>query len=114
MKRIDDWTARLGVSLLFGGGSVVGSFIGELLLNSFPWSKTAELASYVIGIPLLPGIGFVSMFHNSWQAFHQGQIALVPIVSLPTNVLIIFGVWTLLKRRRSSPAEKHITLGITH
>lgn len=114
IKRTGDWITRLVFSLLFCGGSIVASVVGGLFLSAFPSSRLAELASYVVAIPLLPGIAFVSMFYNSWQAFHQGQIVLVPIVSLPVDLLIIFGVLTLLKRRRSSPAEKHITLGITH
>jgi len=112
IKRTDDWITRLGLSLLFAGGSIVASVTGELLLSVSRSSRTADLAAYVIAIPLLPGIGFVSMFYNSWQAFHQGQIALIPVVSLPVDVLIIFAIWTLLKRRKIYSDEKHITLRI--
>jgi len=112
MTRTDDWLTRLGLSLLFGGGSTVASLIGELFLSTLPSSTPAEFVSYIIAIPLLPGLAFVSMFYNSWQAFHQGQIALVPIISFPVDVLVVFGIWTFLSRRTTSTAEKHVTLHI--
>ena len=112
MKRSDDWLTRFGLSLLLGAGAVITSLLGELFLSAFPASKTAEIASYVVAIPLLPGIAFISIFYSSWQAFHQGQIALVPVVSLPVDVFVILGIWTLIKRK-STETEKHVILHIS-
>jgi hypothetical protein len=59
---------------------------------------------------LLPGVSLVSIFFGSWQAFHQGQIALVPPVSIVVDSLIIFVIWEFVHGRRSPKADVHTTL----
>ena len=108
----DDWPRRLAFSFLFGAASVFVSTVFFIALDSNNPSTVTKVFSYGCALPLLPGIGFVSIFFNSWQAVHGGQIALIPIVSLPVDMFIIFGVWTFLKRRKVTSEEKHVTLHI--
>jgi hypothetical protein len=104
--------SRLVWSCVFGTTAVVLSTLSFLIIASASPSKMQELVSDVVGVPLLPGVGFVSMFWGSWQAFHQGQIALVPPVSIIVDALIIFMIWELVHRRRSPKADVHTTLNL--
>jgi hypothetical protein len=109
----DGWIRRLAFSLLFGGSSVIASTVFFVVSASKTNSKAIELLSYVFAVPLLPGIGFVAMFFNPWQAVHQGQIALVPIVSVPVDSAIIFFVRHYVSQRKATPPEKHVTLHLS-
>jgi hypothetical protein len=81
-----------------------------VFLSSGHPSKAVDAASDVIGIPLLPGVGFVFTFWGSWQAFHEGQFALVPPVSIVADSLMIFAIWEFVHSRKSSQADVHTTL----
>ena len=72
------------------------------------------MATYIAAIPLLPGIGFVDMLFGGWPSIHQGQIALIPVVSAPADIAIIFAIWTLVDRRNSPAAEKDVALRLRH
>jgi hypothetical protein len=101
---------RLVWSGVVGTAAVVLSTLFFLIIASAGPSKAQDLASDIVGIPLLPGVGFVSMFFGSWQAFHQGQIALVPPVSIVVDSLIIFAIWEFVYSRRAAKADAHTTL----
>jgi hypothetical protein len=75
-------------------------------------SQAQDVASDIVGIPLLPGVGLASIFFGSWQAFHQGQIAPGPPVSIVivVDLLIIFVIWEFVHGRRSPTADVHTTL----
>jgi hypothetical protein len=112
-RQKDDWIRRFAFSLFFGGTSVIistGFFIASASKTN---SKAIELLSYVFAVPLLPGVGFVAMFFNAWQAVHQGQIALVPVVSVPVDSAIVFLVWHYFSQRKATPPEKHVTLHLS-
>lgn len=107
-----NWARRLAFSFLIGAASVIFSTVFFIALDSNNPSTVTKIFSYGCALPLLPGVGFVSAFFNSRQVVHGGQIALIPIVSLPADVFIIFGTWSLLKRRKASAPNKHVTLNI--
>ena len=110
----DDWIRWLGFSLFFGAGAVIVSTVFFVAFAANSNSKWVDLASYIFVVPLLPGWGFVAIFFNAWQAIHEGQIALVPIVSVPVDSAIIFMIWHYCaRRRRTDGPEKHITLHLT-
>jgi hypothetical protein len=106
------WRLRVVWSCVFGTAAVVLSTLLLFLFAAGHPSKLMDAASYVIGIPLLPGVGFVSVFWGSWQAFHQGQIALVPPVSIVVDSLITFVIWEFVHSRRSRKADAHATLNL--
>ncbi len=87
------WLSRLVWSGVVGTTVVVLSTLLILIIGSANPSEAQDVASDIVGIPLLPGVGRVSIFFGSWQAFHQGQIALVPPVSIVVDLLIIFVIW---------------------
>ncbi len=107
----NDWIQRLGLSVLFGFIIVIASTISVLVMGSDKPSTWQAIASDVAGIPLLPGVGFVAMFFGAWQAVHQGQIALIPIVSLIVDSAIIFFGWQLLSRKHLK-SKGTATLGL--
>ena len=106
------WQLRVVWSCVLGTAVVMLSTLLFFFLASGHPSKAMNAASYVIGIPLLPGVGFVSVFWGSWQAFHQGQIALIPPVSIILDSLIIFGIWEFVHSRRSPKADVHTMLNL--
>jgi hypothetical protein len=93
-----------------GSTIVVVTTLLCLFLSSGHPSKAADIVFDVIGIPLLPGVGFVSMFWGSWQAIHQGQIVWIPPVSIVVDSLMVFGIWEFLPSRKSLEADVHTTL----
>ena len=95
----DDWIRRLAFSLLFSAAVVGVSTIFFVVVPAHP-SKTENLASYIFGVPLLPGWAFVLMFFGEWRSIHQGQIALVPLISLFVDWGLIFFTWQLLLRTK--------------
>jgi hypothetical protein len=102
--------SRLVWAGIFGTTAVVLSTLFFLIVASANPSKAQDVASDVVGIPLLPGVGFVSIFFGSWQAFHQGQMALVPPVSIIVDSLIIFVIWEFVNSRKYPKADGHTTL----
>jgi hypothetical protein len=104
------WLSRLVWSAVVGTTVVVLSTLLILIIGSANPSEAQDVASDIVGIPLLPGVGLVSIFFGSWQAFHQGQIALVPPVSIVVDSLIIFVIWEFVHGRRSPKADVHTTL----
>jgi hypothetical protein len=88
-----------------------GCCLEHVVFSDYCFGESVESAGpCIVGIPLLPGVGFVSMFFGSWQAFHQGQIALVPPVSIVVDSLIIFAIWEFVYSRRAAKADAHTTL----
>jgi hypothetical protein len=86
------WLSRLVWSGVVGTTVVVLSTLLLLIIGSANPSQAQDVASDIVGIPLLPGVGLASIFFGSWQAFHQGQIAPGPPVSIVivVDLLIIF------------------------
>jgi len=58
-----------------------------------------DLLMDVLGFPLVPWWLFVSVVFGEWRAVHQGQIALVPFISVATDSLLIFMVWEFFHRK---------------
>jgi hypothetical protein len=106
------WQQRTVWSCVLGTAAVVFSTLLFFFIEVGHPSKAMDAASYVIDIPLLPGVGFASVFWGSWQAFHQGQIALVPLVSTIVNSLIIFVIWEFVHRRGSPRVDLRTTLNL--
>jgi hypothetical protein len=102
------WLSRLVWSGVVGTTVVVWSALLILIIGSANPSQAQDVASHIVGIPL--GVGLVSIFFGSWQAFHQGQIALVPPVSIVVDLLIIFVIWEFVHGRRSPKADVHTAL----
>ena len=98
----EGWSQRLLWSAVLGTSAVILSGLFCLLLSSGHPSKAANAAFYVVGMPLLPGVGFVSVFWGSWQAFHEGQIAFVPPISIIVDSAIIFAIWEFIHQRKVS------------
>jgi uncharacterized membrane protein len=117
VRNKDEWISRLGFSLLFGAGAVIASTLFFVAVAAKSNSKLIELVSYIFVVPLLPGWGFIAMFFNAWQAVHQGQIALVPFISLPVDSAVIFVVWHYIMRRKerqaTSSSDKYVTLHLS-
>jgi hypothetical protein len=105
------WLSRLVWSDVVGTTVVVLSTLLLLIMGSAKPSEAQDVASDIVGIPLLPGVGLVSIFFGSWQAFHQGQIAPVPPVSIVivVDLLIIFVIWEFVHGRRSPKGDVHTT-----
>jgi|SRR5580658_928604 hypothetical protein len=106
------WQQRIVWSCVLGTAAVVFCTLFFFFIEAGHPSKAMDAVSYVIGIPLLPGVGFVSVFWGSWQAVHQGQIALVPPVSVVVDSLIIFVIWEFAHHRRSPRADVRTTLNL--
>jgi hypothetical protein len=86
------WSRRLVWFCVVGTTVVALSTLLFLLLSQGHPSKVVDAASDVIGIPMLPGVAFVSMFWGWWQAFHEGRFVLVPPVSIVADSLMIFAI----------------------
>ena len=108
----DGWSQRLIWSGVLGTATVILSTLFFLMLESGHPSRAEEVASYVIGVPLLPGVGFVSIFWGSWQAIHQGQIAFIPPVSILIDSAIIFAVSEFAHVARSPKPDVHSSLNL--
>lgn len=106
------WPVRLIWSSVLATAVVVLSALFFLLFVSGRPSSAMNAASYVIGAPLLPGLGFVSLFWGSWQAFHQGQIAFVPLFSIIVDSAITFAIREFVHPARSEKPDSHITLNL--
>jgi hypothetical protein len=109
----DGWRQRLLWSCVLAAAAIVlsGLFVASLGLGR-P-SRAAEAISYVVAVPLLPGLGIVSVFWGSWQAFHQARILLlIPLFSFVADALVTFGVWEFARRVRSRDLSSDSTLHI--
>lgn len=96
---------RLGKSFAASTLLVVVSTIAVLVLAGFDkqpsGNRLLETASDVLGFPLATGWLFVETVFGEWRAVHQGQIALVPFLSIVIDALMIFLVWEFIHRKRS-------------
>jgi hypothetical protein len=100
-SRHTGWRWRLVWSGVLAAAAVT---LSTLLVLAFSTeaSMSGDIAAYAVGIPLLPGLGFVSVFWGSWQAFHQGRIlALIPLSSGAIDTLFLFVVWEFFHGVRS-------------
>jgi hypothetical protein len=104
----NDWRRRLRVSVGYALLAVFVSTIAVIGLSSLqnptvqPNGTTAiDISTDVLGLPLATGWLFVSAVFGEWRAVHQGQIALVPFVSVAIDSLLIFLVWEFLHRKKS-------------
>jgi hypothetical protein len=85
-----------------------------VLLFSTKASRAADVATYALGIPLLPGLGFVSIFWGSWQAFHQGRIlALIPMSSFVIDATLLFLIWEFVHGARLRELAPENTLHVS-
>ena len=66
------WPQRLVWSCVLGTAAVVFSPLRFFLLASGHPSKTVAAASYVVAIPLLPGVGAVSVFLGILAGISRG------------------------------------------
>jgi hypothetical protein len=113
IPRHSGWGWRLVWACTVAAAAVTISTL-LVLLFSTEASRGADVAAYVLGIPLLPGLGFVSVFWGSWQAFHQGPIlALIPLSSFIINALLLFAIWEFVHRVRLRELAPDSTLHIS-
>ena len=96
------WQWRLVWSSVLSAATVTSSLLLVLLLSSGHPSKATNVVTDIIGAPLLPGLGFVSVFWGSWQAFHQGRIlSLIPLSSCVIDTALLFAMWEFIHGVRS-------------
>jgi hypothetical protein len=108
MATPNDWKRRLLLSAVYAVITVFVSTIIVVVLSSLESPASArqgtggiEIAGYVFGFPLATGWLFVSLVFGEWRAVHQGQIALIPFVSVVFDALLIFLVWEFFHRKMS-------------
>ena len=100
-----DWQRRLLLSLLLSVVVVLVSCVIVLSLDAQqPRSGHVPLFEYILGLPLAPGWLVVSLFFGDWRAVHQGQIALVPFISVAVDAFVIFLVWELIRKMSTDTA----------
>jgi hypothetical protein len=102
---------RIAFSLLFSI-ALVGTATIFFIVVPYPPSGAQKVASYFFGIPLIPGWLFVMRSFGGWRAIHEGQIALVPLISLFVNWGVIFAAWQLIRRANSRDIVRTSGLGI--
>jgi len=81
-------------------------------------SRTFEIASYVLALPLTPGwfIGNAILTPpGSCGSIEQlfGTIIAITLISVAVDTAFIFGIWELLYRKRSRDLVSHDTLHIS-
>jgi hypothetical protein len=98
----DGWRQRVLWSCVLAAVAIILSALFVALLGMGHPSRTADAVSWVVAVPLLPGVGIVSAFWGSWQAFHQPRILfLVPLFSFIADALLLLGIWEFVYRVRS-------------
>jgi hypothetical protein len=113
------WKRRLWLSLVYAGLAVIVSTVVVLALASLEKPSTAQqngtsaidVAADVLGFPLVTGWVVVSLLFGEWRAIHQGQIALVPFISIAIDALLIFLVWGFFHRKASRDLDSD---GVLH
>ena len=109
----DGWRQRVLWSCVLAAVAIILSAVFVALLGMGHPSRTADAVSWVVAVPLLPGVGIVSVFWGSWQAFHQPRILLlVPLFSFIADVLLSFGIWEFIHGVRSRELSADNTLHI--
>jgi hypothetical protein len=109
----DGWQQRLLWSCFLAAVAIILSGLFVMLLGLGHPSKAADAVSYVVAVPLLPGMGIVSVFWGSWQAFHQARILLlVPLFSFIADALLLLGIWEFIHGVRSRDLASDNTLHI--
>ena len=101
------WKRRLFFSVVYAIVAVLVSSIAVVSLSSLEspagsrQNGAIEISTDIVGVPLAAGWYFVSLVFGEWRAVHQGQIALVPPISILIDALFIFAVWEFIHRKRS-------------
>src|SRR5882672_6585958 len=114
---INDWKRRVGLSLVYATIAVVVSTIIVSILSSSANPGTqgaglngADVASYLLGLPLAPGWLIIGGIFGDWRAVHGGQIVLVWPISLAIDSILIFLIWEFLYRKASHELTSKGTL----
>jgi hypothetical protein len=116
---INGWQKRFGLSFLYAVIAVVASTIIVGILSSMESPGTerrglssAEVATYIFGLPLAPGWLIVKEIFGEWRMVHGGQVVLVWPLSLANDSIVIFLVWEFLHRKASRELTSKGTLGL--
>ena len=67
--------------------------------------NASETTFEVIAVPLAPGWVLVSLTFGTLHAVHEGQIALIPFLSVVLDGFVVFIVWSLfilVRRQKKS------------
>jgi hypothetical protein len=75
------------------------------------WSGT-DIVTWVFGFPLVTGWFVVVTVFGEWRSVHQGQIALVPLLSIVIDTILVFLVWEFWHRKTSKELKSSGTLGL--
>lgn len=98
-----NWKRRLWLSLVYAGLSVIVSTAFVIFLSSFSTgikpNHLLNLSEDVVGFPLITGWFVISLAFGEWRTVHQGQIALVPLVSIGIDAALTFAAWEFFHRK---------------
>jgi hypothetical protein len=105
------WQSRLGVSVVCAFVIVVVSTLFVLSLGS-SGMNASETTFEVVAAPLAPGWMLVSLTFGKLHAVHEGQIALIPFLSVVLDGFFVFMGWSLfivIRRRKKSFRDNALT-----